>query len=346
MYLGANDLPPILQGAAQRENLGPQMLPEITTTVSGGWLTTLALGIAAAWLLAGNTARRTLWILAALIVSGAASLSAQLPAGMTAWVNMGEWCNGTFSATYTSFEPSKSLLALQRAKACRIGLVIVYPRRLYTTNGQNKGPYSKAKHRALSDAYAKALPPDTLRKYVVSRTLLGIVTGDDFGCAPCWGGVVIPRSEARDGANYAKQKMPAAPIGIRLDALKASDVLGWKSDFMWAQWVASKYNLRVYKTQSNWYGLNAKAAKSLGVHQFYGFNTHDCYGAPANDPNRKECPPSTVKQEGTVALAVPENCGMIAWRYEPSTWNGAYKVEWVKLLNTAKTKPYTSCKVR
>lgn len=39
----------------------PQMLPELTTTVKGGWLFPLIAGIVAAWYLGGGSKRRTLW---------------------------------------------------------------------------------------------------------------------------------------------------------------------------------------------------------------------------------------------------------------------------------------------
>lgn len=315
-----------------------QQLPEIT--VQASTLPLFLALVAGLWFFGNKSGRRSLWILAVcLLVS---NLSAQMPAGLMQYNDMDEWCALPMSATYSSFEPSKVMAVLRKAKQCKIGIVVVYPRRLYTTNGQNIGPYSPARHRALSDLYAKMIPPDTLNKYVTSRTLLGIITGDDYGCKACWGGTAIPWTEARDAANYAKRKLPNAPIGVRLDALKMANVNGWKIDFGWAQWIATKANLRKYGGSKQWFTDNTTTAKRLNVSMFYGINTTHCYASG----NRPECSASDVLAFGTPAVNQPNNCGFISWRWDEEDWKGAYKASWVSLLNKSKNKPFTSCKRR
>lgn len=296
-----------------------------------------------------------LWI-AALVLAGlivaaiatlacAAPLAAQLPAGLTSWTDLEEWCEAArpFTTTNVGAAPDRVLLVLQRADRCGISLTVTYPRRIQTTNGEQRGPYSPAKHRAASDAYARALPPDTIRKYMGRRVLLGIITGDDFGCAPCWGGEKIPVTEARDAANYAKRKLPDAAVGIRLDALKmqAGAPSGWVIDFGYAQWIASRANLRAFGTSERWYQLNAAAAAALGIRMVYGINTTHCTGGSS-----PTCTAAQVREYATAAARRPQSCVFLNWWWEPAEWSGAYRLEWERLFRIARRQPFTSCKSR
>jgi hypothetical protein len=281
------------------------------------------------------------WVIVLVLLLLPSTVAAQLPAGMMGWWNMEEWCSGKFAATYLGFTPDRILRGLQRAKSCGIGLVAVYPRRLYTSNGENKGPYSGSKHRALDLSYARYLPADTLKKYVASRTLLGIVVGDDYGCADCWGGTKIPISEARDAANHSKATLASAPIGIRLDALAASVVSGWQIDFMWAQWTASPSKLRTWGTPTKWFAANATKAQVLGVRVFYGQNVEDCYGTSS-----ARCPPDKITTWGGAAVDQSQNCGYIPWTYISSVYTGTYRSAFQDLFTKARSKSFSSCKVR
>lgn len=347
-------IPEILQGAAQRETLSPEQLARLESqgiptagahVNAASMLPMLAIGAIAAWFIAGGSKRGSvLWTLLVLLLPVTLAAQTPLPYGLNTWTNMNEWCQSPkpFTSTMVGVDPSKALVVLQRAAKCGIRLQAVYPRRLYTTNGASQGPYSPVKHRALSDAYARALPPDTLRKYRDNGTLLGLVTGDDFGCAPCWGGVVIPLTEARDAANYAKRKMPAAPIGVRVDAIRmlAGAPTGWQIDYAIAQWIASPGMLRRYGTPENWFRLNASAGVTLRlVGIYYNINTYHCTGPSTTPP----CTPSQVTSYGGAALAQPKTCGFISWRWEPRIWTGAYRLAWERLFQQAKSKTSPRC---
>src|SRR5262249_37871477 len=155
--------------------------------------------------------------------------------------------------------PSDLPAYLEQAANDHMTVFVVYPRPLYTTNGETQGPYSGAKHRALTDAYANALPASVIANYVASGTLGGFNTGDDYGCDRCWGGTKIPPSEARDSANYAKEKMPDAPIGVRVHPEWMAQVSGWKIDYGWAQYETGRGD------QKTWYDNQAAAALKIPV---------------------------------------------------------------------------------
>jgi hypothetical protein len=350
MY-GVGETPSILQGAANRETLSPdqlsrlqsQNIPTENAAVNvSSVLPTLIIGGVAAWFLAGGSRRRSLWILALFVPS---MLAAQIPTGLTSFTNLDEWCqNPPFKSTNVGASPEKALVILQRADKCGMRITMTYARRIYTTTGKSRGPYSAAKHREASDAFARALPPDTLRKYVGKRVLLGIITGDDYGCAECWGGTPVPWIEARNAANFAKQRMPEAPVGIRLDAVKIKQNMTapFLFDFAVAQWIASKGNMRIYGGARQFYVANAAAASANGLRVFYGVNTTHCTGAMSTP----QCTPAQIRDFGTAAANQPNNCGLIPWWWEAEEWRGPYKREWERVFALASSKTFTSCKVR
>jgi len=169
----------------------------------------------------------------------AASALSGLAFGLSAW-SREDWCRGTFTGTFTASPPNYLVNTLKRSRECSVRVVIIWPRRLMTSNGQNDGRFSVTKARGLVDQFAKTLSEQ--KTYVQAGTFIGHMPLDDVACMRCWGGQGISQAEAEGLYSYAKQKLPGVPLGIRAQPrwVKGRPSLSKFIDFGWAQYTLSK----------------------------------------------------------------------------------------------------------
>jgi hypothetical protein len=255
-----------------------------------------------------------------------------LAAGMSAWPEE-LYCSGATSAAMQPLDPKAVLARLRLAQRCGMRLVIVPPRRYLTESGTNPGIFSVDCARRLMDRYAAVLPPDTLAR---SRgVILGFKLGDDYGCTACWGGRAIRQAEIAEWADYARTRLPAVPLGVRVEPswVAADSALAPKLDYAWAQYHTKKGDAKAY------YDAAAATAQKLGIKVVMGVNLENCYG-----PDTPACSASDLTRFGTLAVTHPGSCGFLSWRYEPLRWNDpAVRATWDGLVALARGRPAVGC---
>lgn len=263
----------------------------------------------------------------------AGSNPAGFAAGLSGWP-ASLYCGGLTSATVQSFDPRAVLGRLQLAASCGYRLVIVPPRRLLTTNGLATGVFSVDSAKRLTDRYAAVLPADTLRKY--RPTILGINLGDDYGCAPCWGGKVVTQAQIAAWAGYTRAKLPGVPLGVRVtpDWVAADPALAPLLDYTWAQYHTQKGDPQAY------YDKAASIATSLGLRVVMGLNVEDCYGVGTS-----ACSPADLVRLGTLAVSHPASCAFLSWKYDETSWQQTeIREAWDGLLALAMVRPARECR--
>jgi hypothetical protein len=224
------------------------------------------------------------------------------------WNYPSTYCNASGVTASTQVTTTDDLLEhLQTARKCNVRLVIVPSRRLLTTTGTNRSPYSSDSARAYTDRMARVLVPDTLRKY--DPYIIGFNLADDYGCAECWGGVKVTQSEIADWASYVRQKIPGLRIGVRVEPawVQSSPALASLIDYAWAQYHTGKGDARTY------FDKHAAIAKSLGIGLAMGVNLSDCGGA-----GTASCTPDQVRTFLGMAAEYPNNCALLGWTYSSS----------------------------
>jgi hypothetical protein len=244
------------------------------------------------------------------------------------------YCSGVTSATAQPLDPRVVLERVQLAAKCGLRLVVVPPRRFLTTSGVTTGEFSVDSAMRLTDRFAAALPPDTLRKY--RATLLGLNLADDYGCKECWGGQRISQAQIAEWAAYARTKLPGLPLGVRITAdwVEAWPALAPLLDYTWAQYTTKRGDQQAYYDQA------AATARRLKLRVVMGVSVESCYGS-----RTRPCTAADLLRYGTVAVTHPASCAFLNWRYKESTWQQAdVREAWERLLTMARARPAQECR--
>jgi hypothetical protein len=256
-----------------------------------------------------------------------------LAAGLSQWPT-DRLCAGPTSATVLTLEPAGLLDRVRAAARCAVRLVIVPPRRFLTTNGLTEGPFSVDSAKHLIDRYAAVLPPDTLRKY--GRTILGLNLGDDYGCASCWGGKTVTQVQVAAWAAYARTRLPALPLGVRVtpDWVQAYPALAPLIDYAWAQYHTRKGDAQAF------FDSAAAGAARVGLGIVMGINAEDCAGT-----GTPPCTADELVKYGTIAVTHPASCAFLSWRYVEATWESTeVRAAWDRLLAAARGRAGRECR--
>lgn len=250
-----------------------------------------------------------------------------------------QWCRGDVgTGSYTSAQPSYILSALRTASACQHSLMLVNPRKLMTANGQSNGRFSVTKAKASLDAMARAVPADSIKKYMGNGTWDGEIILDDMTCARCWGGAAISQAEAEQVYAYAQQKMPDLAWGIRgLPAwVKGRPSLSEFIDFGWAQYTATR------KDHRDFYRTALRDAKALPFPMKLAAGLNIYHFSKPNDGR-----PVTASELDDVhgfAIDSIENCFAGSWKWWDGWRDAGRGAVWDKLIARAKAKSGVSCK--
>ncbi len=264
---------------------------------------------------------------------------AAVPAGLAAGLNQwpaDRFCAGPVSATVLPLEPAVVLDRLQLAARCGIRLVIVPPRRFLTTTGKTAGTFSVDSAKRLTDRFAAALPPDTLRKY--RRTIIGLNLGDDYGDKNAWGGKAVTQVQIAAWAAYARSRLPGVSLGVRVtpDWVKSAPVLAPLLDYAWAQYHTAMGDA------GTWYDARARIAQELGLKLVMGVNAEGCDG-PTNP--LRACTAAELLRYGTIAVDHPASCAFLSWRYADATWaREDIRAAWDTLLAAARGRAGRECR--
>jgi len=266
-------------------------------------------------------------------VRAAAADSRGLAAGMSSWP-ADLYCGGATTGAVQQIDPRAVLERVQLAARCGVRLVLVPPRRRLTANGQPDGIFSVDSAKRVTDRFAAALPPDTLRKY--RSTLLGLNLADDYTCADCWGGKPITQAQVAAWAAYARTMLPGLPLGVRVtpDWVQSYPALAPLIDYAWAQYHTRKGDAQAYFDKA------AATAASLGLRVVMGVNVEDCYGV-----GTAACSAADLRRFGTLAVSHPGACAFLSWRYDADTWaSGEIRGAWEELLALARERPARDCR--
>jgi len=253
--------------------------------------------------------------------------------GLSNWPP-GLYCSGLTNAAMETLNPRALLSRLQLAARCGVRLVIVPPRRMLTSNGLAKGPFSVESAKQLIDEYAQVLTPDVIEKY--RSTIVGLNLGDDYTCVKCWGGEKISQEQIADWAAYARSKLPGLPLGVRVtpDWVKKYPPLAPLLDYTWAQYQTRKGDVKEF------YDKAAGNAGQLGLKVVMGVNVKDCYGE-----NTAACSGTELAQFGAMAMSHPASCAFINWRYDEATWEQPdFRQAWDELMALARKRPAVECR--
>lgn len=253
-------------------------------------------------------------------------------AGLIDWP-ADSYCSGPTTGVLLTVEPRVLVSKVQLAARCGVRLVLVPPRRMLTVDGQNPGIFSVDSARRLTDRYAEALPPDSIRKY--RDVILGLNLADDYGCADCWGGRAIRQSEIAEWADYARTRLPGLALGVRVEPkwVASYPELAPKLDYAWAQYHTRKGEPQAY------YDNAAATAEKLGLELVMGVNVENCYG-----PNTDPCSAADLQRFGTLAVTHPASCGFINWKYKPARWEDpAVREVWDELFALARRRKGVGC---
>jgi hypothetical protein len=166
-------------------------------------------------------------------------------AGLSGWP-ADYYCSGPTTGALQTVEPRALMARVQLAARCGVRLVLVPPRRMLTVDGRNPGVFSVDSARRLTDQYAQALPPDSIRKY--RDVILGLNLADDYGCAACWGGQPVRQSEIAEWADYARARLPGLALGVRVEPqwVASYPTLASRIDYAWAQYHTRKGEAKTY----------------------------------------------------------------------------------------------------
>jgi hypothetical protein len=243
------------------------------------------------------------------------------------------YCSGLANAAMQTLPPNALLRRLQLAAQCGVRLVIVPPRRMITSNGLAKGPFSLESAKQLTDQYAQILTPETIQEY--RSNIVGLNLADDYTCVKCWGGEKITQQQIADWAAYARTRLPGLPLGVRVtpDWVKRYPPLAPLLDYTWAQYHTRKGDPKEF------YDKAAGIARQLGLKVVMGVNVRDCYGE-----NTMACSGRELAQFGAMAMSHPASCAFINWRYDEATWEQPdVRQAWAELMALARKRPAVEC---
>ena len=246
------------------------------------------------------------------------------------------YCGGVTSGAMQTLNPRALLSRIQLAARCGVRLVIVPPRRMLTSNGLPKGPFSVESAKQLTDEYAEVLTPETIEEY--RSTIVGLNLGDDYTCTKCWGGEKITQEQIADWAAYTRTRLPGLPLGVRVtpDWVAKYPPLAPLLDYTWAQYQMRKGDARGF------YDKAAGIAGRLGLRVVMGLNVKDCYGE-----DTASCSAAELLRLGTLALTHPASCAFINWRYDEATWEQPdVRQAWEELMELARKRPAEECTSR
>jgi hypothetical protein len=261
-----------------------------------------------------------------------ATESRGLAAGLSAWPS-DFYCGGVATGALQQIDPRAALERVQLAARCGLRLVLTPPRRNLTADGRSDGIFSVDSARRVTDRFAAALPPDTLRKY--RSTLLGFNLADDYTCTACWGGKPITQTQIAAWAAYARTKLPGLPLGVRVtpDWVQGYPGLAPLLDYTWAQYHTKKGEAQAYYDQA------AETAGALGLRVVMGVNVENCYGVGT------ACTAADLRRFGLLAVSHPATCAFLNWRYDAGTWASAeVRGVWDELLAVARARPAQDCR--
>ncbi len=253
-------------------------------------------------------------------------------AGLSGWP-ADYYCSGPTTGALQTVEPRALMARVQLAARCGVRVVLVPPRRLLTVDGRNPGVFSVDSARRLTDQYAQALPPDSIRKY--HDVILGLNLADDYGCLDCWGGRAVRQSEIAEWADYVRTRLPGLPLGVRVEPqwVASYPTLAPKLDYAWAQYHTRKGEAKAY------FDTAAATADKLGLELVMGVNVENCYG-----PDTDACSAADLQRFGTLAVMHPASCGFISWKYEPARWEDpAVRAVWDGLFALARERKGVGC---
>lgn len=258
------------------------------------------------------------------------------------------WCAGDANVTIKSGDPKYLPLTIKKASECNVGLYWTTPRSMMTTNGQNQGPFSLARAKTAIDKISAVVNP-LVSQY--GSTMLGWSLLDDWRCAACWGGNMIPNDQIVELVKYAHgQANPAIPLGLRGEAtfLKGAQFNG-TLDYNVEQWHKKKGPRSVSnlsEKQLLWYREQATVAKSLGItRQIYAVNVGDMNGG---DPGADVASPSDLTlYVGNSLLFDPADapsCGSLNWKWMREFQSGNYPTALDALAFKASQQTKRSCR--
>jgi hypothetical protein len=257
----------------------------------------------------------------------------QFAIGLSAWPPE-FYCSGPMSAAMQQVHPREVLRRVQLAARCGVRLVIVPPRRPLTEGRVAEGRFSVENAKRLTDEFAEALPPDTLRKY--RSTILGFNLADDYPCRRCWGGSPITQEQIAEWAKYARTRLPGVALGVRVapEWVARDPALAPLLDYAWAQYHGRKGDAQT------WYDKAAATAQRLGLRLVMGVNVKDCYGG-GTDP----CSAEDLVRYGKMALSHPASCAFINWRYDKEGYGRPEMREvWQGLVELARKRGAEECR--
>ncbi|HEX6615007.1 MAG TPA: hypothetical protein VF046_01765 [Gemmatimonadales bacterium] len=255
-----------------------------------------------------------------------------LAAGLSAWP-ADFYCDGVTTGALQQIDPRAVLERVQLAARCGVRLVLTPPRRNLTADGRPNGSFSVDSAKRVTDRFAAALPPDTLRKY--RSTLLGLNLADDYTCTECWGGKPITQVQIAAWAAYARTKLPDLPLGVRVtpDWVQAYPGLAPLLDYTWAQYHTKKGDAQAYYDQA------AEVAGALGLRVVMGVNVENCYGVGT------ACSAADLRRFGMLAVSHPAACAFLSWRYDAGTWaSDEIRGTWDELFAIARARPAQDCR--
>jgi hypothetical protein len=254
-------------------------------------------------------------------------------AGLSSWP-ADLYCSGLATGTMQTLNPKALLRRIQLAAGCGVRLVIDPPRRMLTSNGLPKGPFSVESAKQLTDEYAEVLTPETIEEY--RSTIVGLNLGDDYTCIKCWGGEKITQEQIADWAAYTRTRLPGLPLGVRVtpDWVAKYPALAPLLDYTWAQYQMRKGDAKAF------YEKAARIAGRLGLRVVMGLNVKDCYGE-----DTAACSAADLLRLGTLAVNHPSSCAFINWRYDEATWEEPdVREAWEELMELARKRPAEECR--
>ncbi len=276
-----------------------------------------------------------------------------LPVGATQYP-VDRWCTPNINTTTFNAAPSVVAAAIRKGSDCGISGLIIPPRRLFTANGQNQGPFVEAKWNAMIDQYAAVLTPSFIATYgpAGNRTILGFQDFDDHKCPFCWGsyGTIVPSSTVARLIRYGKKKIPGLPHTLRIEPSLLADYRGWQVgdiDATSEQWTTKKRPPKMAITgsvtqQKAWYKYQDSIARAVTKNPWH------IRQVSIGDITPPDGPQITVQQLRDFMLTsmtyMPENnCGNVSWVWENFFLSGGYPAAWFDISAKAKTLPWHAC---
>lgn len=227
--------------------------------------------------------------------------------------------NKSINAIAMNVPPDKNLPGTFK-QVCESGnrIQMVIPRRYITTTGTAKAPLSLKRALQVVDLYVQNGLPAALA--ACPKAVIGVNLADDYGCAACWGGKIVTQQELETWAKYWKQKVPAAPLIVRVEPFWVAKYppLAKTIDAAVCQYRTKKGPLAAYADRCR------NDAAALGLRLIYGMNV--THGVEAGSP--PPMTPEQVRSFGLFFAGRPEICAMVHWwmddNFQKLTYQNAY----------------------